>query len=345
MRRPVRLLTVAATAAALTLAGCSSGSTKAGGTGQSDPHAELVAAFSSLDNSSTLSLRLRLDTDAATLQALAKEGGDTLSTQDAQAIAGAQLLIEAQTTDGSKLSTQGTSGGSHTKARFVVSDNGRTLAEIRSVAKTLYAAADIRTILRLFGKEQAYGELTARANSLPRFVRAFVSGKWVSLDLGALNSALQQFGVGSAPTSSPQQGQKLVTDLRAVLAKDVTVRRAGSDSRGDHLVLNGQARRLVADFLDTIRSDIPAAEAGARSLNADQVHGSVTVDAYVKNGTLTQLSLDLAQFAPPAERKPGDHLPVVVDVSRSGSPISAPSGATPVDFSQLMTMLGALGGH
>ena len=49
------------------------------------------------------------------------------------------------------------------------------------------------------------------------------------------------------------------------------------------------------------------------------------------------------QFAKPSEVKPGDSLPVVLTFDRSGDDIGTPSGATPIDTSQLFTLLGSLG--
>jgi hypothetical protein len=60
----------------------------------------------------------------------------------------------------------------------------------------------------------------------------------------------------------------------------------------------------------------------------------------VTDGALSQLSIDLGQFDP----KRSVHLPVVVDFTQSGSSISAPSGAVPVDTAQLAELLGSLGG-
>jgi hypothetical protein len=68
----------------------------------------------------------------------------------------------------------------------------------------------------------------------------------------------------------------------------------------------------------------------------------VRVDAWVADGALTQISIDLAQFARPGAG--GGHLPLTLTFRRSAGTVMRPTGATPVDLSQLGSILGAVGG-
>ena len=70
---------------------------------------------------------------------------------------------------------------------------------------------------------------------------------------------------------------------------------------------------------------------------------SANVMAWVSDGSLAKLSLDFVQFAKPGEAKAGDSLPLVVTFDRSGDDIPKPDGATPIDLSQLGSLLGGLG--
>jgi hypothetical protein len=65
---------------------------------------------------------------------------------------------------------------------------------------------------------------------------------------------------------------------------------------------------------------------------------TVTVDAWVKDGALTEVSVDLAQFTG-ASTTP---VPLTVTFVHSGGDITRPSGATPVDLTKLSSLMGAL---
>jgi hypothetical protein len=72
--------------------------------------------------------------------------------------------------------------------------------------------------------------------------------------------------------------------------------------------------------------------------------GPLTLDAWVKDGALMKLAVDLAQLVPAGKVKPGQTLPLVLSFERSGGDIAAPTGATPVDLTQLGNVIGLLSG-
>lgn len=342
MRRPLTSMFAATAVTALVLTGCGSGS-GASSTSSKDPKAALSAALTGLGDKDALTVTLKLDTTPDKLIGFSQESGkasDKLTAKQAQEIASGSFVIETKTTDGSNLSD---AKSGNTAVRFAFVDSGQTLAQIEGVANVLYAQADVKTLVSTFGKTKQYADLTARVSSLPAFVQAFVRGDWVSLDLNALKGLAGQFGASASANS--QQSQKLTTDLKAVLTRDVNVTRVGADSQGDHLRLSTQARQLAQDLVQTVTSDIPAAGIATNSFKAQNVPDqSVVLDAWVSGGALSKLSLDLVQFAKPGEAKPGDSLPVVLQFDRTGAPINKPVNATEIQMSQLFSMLGALTG-
>jgi len=346
MRRPLTVFAAAGAVAAVLLTGCGSGSSNTS-TSSQDPKTAFSTGLSGLTDTDVLTLTIKLDTTPENLVAFAKEGPDpsTLDPQVAQEIASAQLVLETKTEDGSKLSAAKPGQSSaKTASRLVFVDGGNTLAEIRFRSDAIYAQAQVKSLLDLFQQSKAYADLAARAAQMPAFVQAFVQGKWVSLDLNALKALAGQFGANASPSSA--QSQKLLTDLRALLNRDVTVTRVGTDSNGDHLKLTTQSRQLASDFVQALGTDVPAAGLATGSFKPSTVPDhSVVVDAWVKDGVLSKLAVDVVQFAKPGEAKPGDSLPVVVQFDRSGDDISAPTGATPVDTTQLFTLLGSLAGN
>jgi hypothetical protein len=337
-----RFTVLAAVAAVGLLAGCGGGSSATKTTSQ-DPKTALSTGLQGLGDTDVLTVTLKLETTPSALVGFSKEDptGTPLTDKQAQELAAGQFVVEFKTSDGTKLSALKPGSSSKTAVRFAFQDNGENLAEIRSLDNALFVQADLKSILGLFDKSKQYDDLTARTSTLPAFVKAFVAGKWVSLDLNALKSMASQFGVNTS--TSTTQSQKLLADLKAAIDKDVTVTRLPADSNGDHLQLKTQSRQFVTDLVQAISADVPTAGLATGSLKPSSVpEHSIVVDAWVKDGALSKLSLDVVQFANPGEAKPGDHLPVVLTFDRSGDDISKPADVTPVDTSQLFSLLGAL---
>ena len=343
MHRRLTSMAALATVAVVVLTGCGSGS---GGssTASKDPKTAFATGLSGLSDTDVLTVTLKLDTTPDALIGFAKEGGDTLDAQAAQHIASAQVVFETKTSDGTKLADIKPGTKVNAATRVTIQDDGKRLGEFRALGDSLFAQADVKTLLDLFGQSKSYADLTARSAQMPAFVQAFVNGSWVVLDLNAVKAIAGQFG-GAAASPSAQQTQKLIADLKGVIDKDVTVTRVGADAQGDHLKLTTQSRQFVTDLMQTVSSDIPAASLATGSFKPANVPDhSIVVDAWVKEGVLSKLSIDVVQFAKASEVKPGDSLPVVLQFDRSGDDISKPSGATDVNTTQLFTLLGSLGG-
>jgi hypothetical protein len=343
MRRRHTSLAAVATAAVVVLTGCGGGSGSTS-TASKDPKAAFAAGLSGLSDTDVLTVTLKLETTADKLVGFAKESGDTLDPQVAQHIATAAIVFETKTSDGTHLSDIKPGTKVNAATRFAIQDDGRTLGEFRALTDALYAHADVKSLLDLFQQKSAYADLTARAGQMPAFVQSFVQGKWISLDLNAIKALAGQFG-GAAASPSTQQAQKLLTDMKAVISKDVTVTRVGTDDEGDHLKVTTRSRAFLTDLVQTFSADIPAASLATGSFKPASVPDhSIVVDTWVKDGALSKLAVDVAQFAKPSEVKPGDSLPVVLEFDRSGDDIAKPAGATPVDTTSLFTLLGSLGG-
>ena len=347
MRRPILIRSVVVTAAtALVVAGCGGGGSS--NTSNKDPKAAFSTGLSGLGKTDVLTVTLKFDTTADNLIALSKEdksGGNVLDAATAKDIANGELVFETKTLNGKNISEHKAGAGNPVAIRFAFNDNGSTYVEIRSRDNTLFAKADVKNLLDLFQQSKAYTELQARANSLPPFVKAFVGGQWVSLDLGVLKSLAGQFGGGAAASPNPAMGDKIVAALKDAITRDSTVARIGTDSQGDHLRLTAQSRALFADLLHSLGTAIPGGELILSKIDTNKIPDhSIVVDAWISNGSLAKLSLDVAQFVPADQKKPGDTLPIVLTFDRSGDDIPAPSGATKVDLSQLGSLLGGLGG-
>lgn len=307
------------------LVGC--GGSSGGGSVKGD----VLNSIDGIASADRLTTTIRLDTTASALQALAQSSGSTLDNSLASALAGASIVIErAKSGGGSELDIQAIAGGA-------------TLLELRAVDKTLFLKGDVRGILRLAGKPKVYGNLKAQTKSMPSFVQAAVTGQWVSLPAATLDSLATLTG-GAPPSSAPGNGPKLLGDLKRAIDKDVTITSAGSDSRGTHYVLHADTKTLAEDLRTSLTNSLPGGSAVSQRLPTTVKHQNFTFDAWVKGGSLSELTINLLQFGDTSKVPAGATLPLSITFVKTGADIGAPTGATPVDLSQLGTLVGALQG-
>lgn len=329
MPRVRHCLVAAFAAVALAATACGGGGSGGGGNA-SGPSGLVLSALQTTAGSGTLTTTIRLDATAAALQALAHASNHTLDAASADALNGASVVIE------------NSKSGGKSNIDLRVLEGGSALLELRSVTGSLYLQADVRGILTQIHKQKLYANLHAETSSMPAFVKAAFAGKWVSIPAAALSSLTQATGSGSGSGTSAQ-GIKLLAELHDVIKKDVTVTSAGHDARGDHYVLSGDEKTLSADLQAAISDSVPGGGVlGQRIPSASAQHRTIHVDAWVNGGALSALSIDLAQFGDPGTVPAGTTLPLLVTFERSGDSIDAPSGAVPVDLTQLGTLVGAL---
>jgi hypothetical protein len=343
-RRSSSLLAVGTTAVAIVLAGCGSGSSS-GHSVPKDPKGELAASVTNLGASDTLGATLKLGIPPGVLQQLARSQGDRLTAGDAAAISGAQLAIEVKTTNGKHLADLKSSDQNATAVAISALSNGHTYLELRILTGDLYLQGDVKGFLGLIHKSKTYQEVKARAASLPDFVKALVDGKWVSLNGAAAQGLASQFGVQTGQSgSNKSQAGKMLTDLKSMLDKNVTVTRLGSDDKGDHLRLSGNAKTLANDAYQSFSTAVPGGAALSQAKPQNVPSRVVTVDAWVKDGVLSEISIDLSQFLDKKESAAGQPLPITLTFTQDGGDITKPSGVTPVDLTQLGSLFGALAG-
>ncbi|MDX6232496.1 MAG: hypothetical protein QOH68_1480 [Nocardioidaceae bacterium] len=328
-RRLSRLTATLAVGATVAVAGCGNGSS--GGAEDTDgSKGALVAGVSQLAAADVLTTTLQLDVTPDQLQQLAESSGDDLSTTAAEAISSGRLVIE--TTKDKTFS-------------LTAVDGGKKLLEIRVVDNDLYLKGDLQAGFELAGNPDGLDKVKAQAARLPDFVGAFINGDWVSLDAQALSGLAGSFGATATSSPSGDEGPQLLAQLRRTIESDITVKEVGTDSAGDHVQLSGDARALAADLQEAIQKTVPGGAALAGRLDASTTESrTITLDAWVNDGALSKLSMDLAQFDDNNELPEGTKLPIVLTFEQSGHTISAPAGATPVDLSQLGPLLSGFAG-
>jgi hypothetical protein len=345
-----RLTAVAALAGLGLLAGCGGGSSNAIPK-NATPQTEFLAALQNTSHTDVLTSTLKIDATPEQLLAFAKattaKGDSAPTPKQAQEITAGKLVIETKSSDGKQLTSVVPGGGAHIDTSIAFVEDNATDAEIRVVDSTIYLRGDLKALIALGGKPAIYDNLVAEVSKMPAFVRDFIAGKFVSIDTATLKTLAAEVG-GAAGVSTPtsQQFQDFAATLKADINRDVTVTKVGSDDKGDHLVLKAQSQTLVKDLLTSVAKVEPQL---ATKIQADANAGkvperTVTLDAYVKDGSVSGLSLDLAQFADPGQVPATTHIPLTMTFEQSGDDIAKPANATPVDVSQLFSILSSLGG-
>ena len=224
--------------------------------------------------------------------------------------------------------------------------DGSQVIELRLVDKTLFLRADVQKLASAAGQTDRIQALQQQAAQMPAWLQAALGGKWVSLPTDTAKSLAGQLGASTAATPNTAQAKKALDELQAALERDVTVTRAsdGGD-KGDHLILKGDARKLVNDLIQVGGSvaSVPGLPTAAPTSVPEK---TLTLDAWVKDGELRQLSFDLVQLAEgaDAQKLQGKHVPLTLLFESKADSIDKPGDAVPIDLSQILPLLGSLGG-
>jgi hypothetical protein len=319
----------------------------------------LVNAFDRLGQADSLKADLHLDISQGLLSQLeASSGGSSTSIALGEKLLQSHIII-SESSNGPLANVTSTTPAA---VDFTIVTGGSTLAEFRVVDGNLYARADLSTIASWAGQSLStlQGQLSTAPSQVRTWLQAAINGDWLELSkqqLTAVDGLLQQrasASTGAAGSLTPAQAKQLVQEIesvtKGVFVKDVSVADKGATSKGEELVLTADARTSLTDIvngvLPILQRIYPSLSA---SMSASQLqqgltqvpHRNVTADAFVSNGSLSELSLDVLQFAPPnTPNIAGQHMTVVYDFTPNTGAVTAPSGATQLDLTSLLSALG-----
>ena len=234
--------------------------------------------------------------------------------------------------------------------------------ELRYVDSKLYARADVAGVGKLFGTSPEEINQTVQAiASQPglEFIGAAAAGKWLQADFTQLKGTfdelmkgLQERTGGSLPgPDGAQPTNDETTALRDAIDKafdeNVIIEKVESDSVGDHYVAKVTSlRTFYGKLLPTLQQYMD------RLPNADQIPTANfipdkpgSLDVWVKDGRVSRVELDMAQFSPTPQAG-GGRAAIRLDINREAPTLSAPSDAVPVDlagiFQQFFAQFGQL---
>jgi hypothetical protein len=305
---------------------------------------QLQQGWRSLSSLPQVTMSLHMDTTVQELEAL--PGGTPPNV--AKLIAGGSIVVREATASGRPLSSLRQLSGLGQELSSVELDvvgelDGSPLVELRAVGGVLYAqlnVAGLGSVLASLGRSlsAAEGQLPPAVAADPA-VHALFDGEWVSLDLESALRQLGSAGVIHSGSAGRAQARGLVGALSSALAREVHVAKLGQVARlGTDLVLSADAQNLAKALLSAASQVLPK-QVTSKEVSqavARLPHRTAQLHAYVAGGTLTRISLDLAQLAKKGELPAGTTLPLVLEVSHAPVAITAPSGAVPLDLQRLI---------
>ena len=287
-----------------------------------NPEAALTSAFENAAEREGNTFVFTIESDADSLMA-ASEG--ELEPDVADSILASSL----------SMSTTNVEDPEDAEFEMTVDIDGNLVELASTDPNTLYVRADVRELVEQFGGTQA--EIDQALSGAPpgfSFVQALVDGEWV--EFTGAEALSEQLG---APSPDPEEAALFLQEISAAL-ESAEVTDEGAEDPGQHLVATIGVRELYEAF--TRAASNLAQFPGAALPPASEVPSEeIRVDFWVDDDQLTQVQLDVTQFADweDAEFPEGvDELALQITLEEFGGGVEEPDAADTVDLKQLMQL-------
>ncbi|MFD7957288.1 hypothetical protein ACFV4X_27845 [Streptomyces ardesiacus] len=299
---------------------------------------KLDRAVDKLGQQTSLSFELGLDTDAATLKALDSDAapGEEMPEQVAELLAGARVSVSVQ----SKKPLKDSSATDITGMAMKVSGPDGDLLEYRQADDWAYLRAGVKPLEKAAGSQlPAPEDLPPGATDL----KQVLSGGWVKMPADSLtkNTPGQESSPSANPSAQARQ-KKVLNGLQQLINREVQLKDTGTKGGADHITATAPFRTLLTGLFDELRplaADLPQGANLPTSKDLrDAPDKKITADFAIKNGTLNEVSVDLAPLADTAK---GDKFALVLRIGK-GDRATTPAQATQIDPNALTQQI--LGG-
>jgi hypothetical protein len=225
-----------------------------------------------------------------------------------------------------------------------ISNKDGDLTEYRVIGDYTYLRSDVNTLSKAMGFPlPSVEDLPPEAGGLKKVL----AGEWVKIDTKEMAKTSAEMGMepGAEPEPEPtldaKTQKRLLEALRGTIAREVEFKTADDKDGSEHITATAPFRTLITEFLGEIRPLAkhlpPGMELPTDKDLKDAPNAKVTADFTLKNGELTQVSVDLAKLAENAKVK---KLGVVVRMSEGRTP-KAPAGATELNMDEILGGFGA----
>ncbi|MFE9468596.1 hypothetical protein ACFYNW_34095 [Streptomyces virginiae] len=214
------------------------------------------------------------------------------------------------------------------------------LLEYRQVGDWAYLRAGVKPLEKAAGgKLPDPGQLPPDATAL----KEILGGGWVKMPAGSLTKSTpgKETGSSGAPAADARK-KKAIKGLQDLVTREVQLKDTGTKDGADHITATASFKTLLTGLVDELRplaGDLPPGANLPTSQDLkDAPDKQVTADFAIKNGALSEVSVDLAALADTAK---GDKLSLRLRVGQ-GDQAPAPAQATQIDPATLTQQL--LGG-
>lgn len=358
-RRTLRLTSVMVIGAGVALSACGSAS-KQGAASTVD------SAISALGSSSSLNVEVSLGITPAQAQTLAGKSGSTMTQSEATALSRGAIFFTTQTGHGEALDSKQALTDSNNAYDLGLQFGTQKPLELKYVNQNLYLRADANQLLTDLGQSPAKAapleKTLTQLNSVVPGISQLGGPNWVEVNHASLvsledllKSASASNGAGQPSAAQIQSTLlQLRTDALNSLKANSTFTSLGtSNGRGEY-AMTLEVHNFLTSFGPALQKDLSALPVVGQKFGSGftKLEGRVpagqtaTAHLYTSGGKLSEIDVDLNQFA----GKQKVNFPVPLRVAFTAPPaISAPSGATTLNLSNLpkllQQLLGGLGAN
>ena len=321
-------------AGALVLGACA-GDGDGGPDPADDPKAALIEAFRDLAEGDGASVTASIDSDEASLQALASDEGTELPEDTASLILDSSITVGANNAEDPE----------DAKAEILFELGGEDAAALVVDGYELYAHADVRYILETFGQDPAI--IDQQLSQLPpgaEFIQQAADNEWIHLTgLQALAQQAESSGGGAVPNLAEEQ-QKALDQLAAALEENSEVTEGDEEGPGTHLEATVDLQGIVQAF-EEVASDLGTGITGTEmpTDTGDVPEGELILDAWVEDGSLTQLKIDVLKNAEALEAEDVpegvEEFGIVLGIEEFDGDVDVPDDAVEVSFEDIIGMM------
>lgn len=334
-------------AGALVVGACSDGGD--GGPDPSEnPKEALIEAFEDFGEGDGLSVKLSVASDEESLSAAFAEGDD-VPPEMAETVLDSSITIAGNNAETPE----------DAKAEIIFELAGEEAAEMSIDGYDLYLRADVPYILETFGQDPAV--IDQQLSTLPEgmdFVEQAVDNEWIHLTgLEQLAQQAEASGGSSGIPNISEEQQKAVEQLSQTMEQNSEVVEGDEDGPGTHLEVTVDLQAFLEDFEEVAAGlgQMPGGEGlDEMSGGSDVPEGDLIVDAWVEDGSLTQIEFDLIKNAE-ALGEDGDmpegveELGLLLEFDEFDGDVEAPDDAVDVSFEEILGAMmggfGAMGGE
>ncbi|MEY9873156.1 hypothetical protein ABH931_002638 [Streptacidiphilus sp. MAP12-33] len=330
---------------------------------------QVSTAFDKLGAGKSLSVAFSLDATPAQLVALSTDGNlaDKLKLTDARKLSGLGATVTV-TSAGKPVKDVFKAAGANSTAlpqgvavSFEVhAGDKKPLVEVRELGSKAYLRVGLDEMAALSGdksftqslSDMRSGMADAPAEFAP--MKALLEDKWVAVDAATLQKFGQQAqkstGAAGVPSSMPTLDSATQTQLGdavvAVLKRDLTLTDKGTTDGVQEIDVQAPAKQLATDLEKAVLpivKKLPGIGNVPTSTPTDLPNGTADAQLFLKDGSLSRVSLDLAQLDASSAKK-NEHLPVSLSFDGAAPAITAPAGAVELTPEVLDAMMSSMGG-